>query len=210
MDENKNLGKIDELLESTSSDKRFNFEEIVPDLAYETDDTPTQEPVPAAVAAESVEDVEETVEETQDIPVQPQETSQGIRIIDETSTTVVFEESSDVSIDDLLPDSKKIKKANKAKQPKGKIKFNVLQIIIMVVAAVAAVWCIMFTVDHTLAAQGISPVFCKRTAVYEDNSASYKGLGYKVQFKFDSKGNLTQKVLPAWKDGPNDISYIQE
>ena len=32
----------------------------------------------------------------------------------------------------------------------------------------------------------------------------------KIQFRFDSNGNLTQKCVPTWKDGPNDIADKQE
>ena len=90
------------------------------------------------------------------------------------------------------------------------IEFNALQIVLMCVVGVALLWCIVFTTDHTIAAQGYSPVFCVQTQSYEDGSASFKGLGYKIQFRFDSSGNLTQKCVPAWKDGPNDIADKQE
>lgn len=207
MDENKNNpDKIDELLESTSSENRikFNFAEIesikgpeIEEIISDTPDkkaSPKAEPLPV-IKAEPIDEPKPSKQ-----PVQTEQ--QQFSIIDETSTTVTFEEGPDISIDEISPSKK-----SKVKKPKEKIKFSVLQIVLISVAAVITLWFVFFTVDHTLAAQGISPIFCRETAVYEDNSASYKGLGYKIQFKFDSKGNLTQKCLPAWKDGPNDLAH---
>lgn len=124
----------------------------------------------------------------------------NICIIDETSTSVVFEQTSDLT-DSVNPETGKEKKSGYSDE---KVKFKPVQIILMVIVSLAALWCIMFTVDHTLAANGASPVFCKETQKYSDNSVSYKGLGYKVQFRFDADKNLTQKCLPSWKTGPND------
>ena len=204
MEENKkDLNKIDELLESTSNDKRIKFdindvEEVKgPELedAVEAVAPNTVEVTPIAEEAEEI--IEEPVE---DIPV---EEPQGICIIDETSTTVIFEEGPDMTIDELVSPAK-VKKA------KGKIKFKPVQIVIMAILALATLWCIFFTVDHTLAAQGISPVFSKKVSEYEDGSVSYKGLGYKAQFRFDQNGALTQKVCPFWEEGPNDIIHAEQ
>lgn len=139
-------------------------------------------------------------------PVEEEDnTGSTICIIDETSTSVTIEEGPDISVDEIIP-SETTRKAKKPKAPKQPLKLKPIQIILMAVVGVVALWFIIFTVDHTLAANGISPVFCKKEVEYDDGSVSYKGLGYKVQFKFDSQGNLTQMVLPAWKDGPNDVS----
>ena len=209
MEENrKNFDKIDELLKSTSSDKRIKFDindvESVkgPELedAVEVVAPNTVEVAPIEEAEEIIEDpVEEVVE---NIPV---EEPQGICIIDETSTTVIFEEGPDMTVDELVSPAKA-----KKKKEKGKIKFKPVQIVIMAILALATLWCIFFTVDHTLAAQGISPVFSKKVSEYEDGSVSYKGLGYKAQFRFDRNGALTQKVCPFWEEGPNDIAYPEQ
>lgn len=196
MEENKNsFDKIDELLESTSSDKRIKFDlNDVETVEGPKIDDPVEEYAPNTVEVAPVEEKEPAVEDK----------PQGIQVIDETSTTITFEEGPDISIDELMPaDTKK----KKVKGPKEKLKFKPVQIIIIAVVSLITLWTIFFTVDHTLAAQGISPVFCKQSAVYEDGSQSYKGLGYKVQFKFDANGKLTQKCVPAWKDGPNDIVH---
>lgn len=221
MEENKNnLDKVDELLESTSEERRikFNFSEIEtlkgPEIEspaetiYDKEASDNTEPE-TVVPVESIADKADEVIEPEEIkepvvqepiPVQPQQS--GVCIIDETSTSVVFEEGPDISVNELVT-SGKVKKA----KPTGKIKFSPLQIVIMAVLGVVMLWCIMFTTDHTLAANGISPVFSIKTAEYEDQSVSYKGLGYKIQFKFDSNKNLTQACVPFWQDGPNDIAH---
>lgn len=149
--------------------------------------------VESAVISEPVIKESEPAEEGNDTPT--------ICIIDETSTSVTIEEGPDIAVDEILPSNGK--KAKKQKEP---LKLKPIQIILMAVVGLVALWFVIFTVDHTLAANGISPVFCKKEVEYDDGSVSYKGLGYKVQFKFDAQGNLTQMVLPAWKDGPNDVS----
>lgn len=163
-----------------------------------------EEPVAKEIDVASVVE-EEAPAEVEAEPVTPAaEQTQQVCIIDETSTTITFEEEPDVSVNEILPSPEAAVKTAKPKV-KEALKFSVLQIVIMAVVGLVALWTLFFTVDHTLAAQGRSPIFCKQTQVFEDNSTSYKGIFYKVQFKFDSNGNLTQKVCPSWKDGPNDV-----
>lgn len=151
--------------------------------------------------------------------------AEPIFIIDETETTFVMSSETtepvkkqkkaekvkkekkpkEKKVKEKKPKEKKVKEKKPKKEKTVGEKFNALQIVLICVASVVALWTAMYTVDHTLAANGVSPVFCKMTEEFEDGSASYKGLGYKVQFKFDNNGNLTQKCLPIWKDGPNDI-----
>lgn len=105
------------------------------------------------------------------------------------------------------------KKAKKAKAPKAKSgKGNgakIFRIAVIVIVSIATLWTVMYTVDHVLACQGITPFFAVSETVYEDGSLSYKCLGYKVQFMFDANDNLTQKCVPIWEDGPNDIRYAR-
>ena len=197
MDENKkDLNKIDELLESTSNDKRIKFDingvKAVDGPEFNDD---AEAVVPNTVEAKPID---ETVEENITV-----EEPQGICIIDETSTTVIFEEGPDMTVDELVSPAKK------AKSSKGKIKFKPIQIIIIAFLSLVTLWCIFYTTDHLLAAQGISPVFSRKVNEYEDGSVSYKGLGYKTQFKFDQNGALTQKVCPFWEEGPNDIIHTE-
>lgn len=213
MDENKNTFNLDELLDFTARNKNKNFDisevESIDAAPIDELDDSVVEIKPAEAPAPVVEvkpvDTPAPVDEVN--PIAKEEISQsdaGFCIIDETSTSVTFEEGPDVSVNELIP-SKKAKKP----KPTGKIKFNPLQIVLMAVVGVIALWCIAFTVDHTLAANGISPVFSIKSAEYEDQSVSYKGLGYKIQFKFDSNKNLTQVCVPFWKDGPNDIDHAE-
>lgn len=204
MEENeKKLFNIDELLEITSHDQKKDFdisdvESIDVDPIDDFDNVIEEEPeiIPAPVVEANPIDTEEK---------EPELLEPGFCIIDETSTSVTIEEGPDVSINELIPS----KRARKPK-PTGKIKFSPLQIVLMAVLGVIALWFIAFTVDHTLAANGISPVFSIKSAEYEDQSVSYKGLGYKIQFKFDSNKNLTQDCVPFWKDGPNDIDHAEK
>ena len=103
------------------------------------------------------------------------------------------------------------KKAKKAKQNKAFGTF--IRIFVIVILSVATLWTVMYTVDHTLAAQGIGPVVSYSEKEYtvsyidsEDAGAwSYECLGYKIQFVFDESGKLTQDCVWAWEEGPNDI-----
>lgn len=197
-DNEKKLFSMDELLEITSRDKKKEFnlsdvESIDVDPIDEFENEPRI--IPAPVVEANPIDTEEK---------EPELLEPGFCIIDETSTSVTIEEGPDVSINEIIPS----KKARKPK-PTGKIKFSPLQIVLMAVLGVVALWFVAFTVDHTLAANGISPVFSIKSAEYEDQSVSYKGLGYKIQFKFDRNKNLTQDCVPFWKDGPNDIDHAE-
>lgn len=197
MDENKKeqLDRIDELLKDTSAENRikFNEDEAIDLLSAQEDKADeVAEPIVSDIEASPVAEEEYDDEEPSD----------SICIIDETTTTIELTDSTEAYHN--TTEEKPVKK------PKEKVKFNALQIVLMCVVGVALLWCIVFTADHTLAAQGYSPIFCVQTQSYEDGSASYKGLGYKIQFRFDSDGNLTQKCVPAWKDGPNDIADKQE
>ncbi len=174
-----------------SNSKTDTESEPVPEEKNVFDVSETE--VESAVISEPVIKESEPAEDGNDTPT--------ICIIDETSTSVTIEEGPDIAVDEILPSNGK--KAKKQKEP---LKLKPIQIILMAVVGLVALWFVIFTVDHTLAANGISPVFCKKEVEYDDGSVSYKGLDHKVQFKFDAQGNLTQMVLPAWKDGPNDVS----
>ncbi|MBQ8575393.1 MAG: hypothetical protein IJ447_05030 [Clostridia bacterium] len=191
MDE-KNLDRIDELLESTSAENRIKFdlsdiestENSLEDrfgVAPEEDEMPAPTIDVAPIA-------EEPVETTEPAPV----AAPVMKIVDETTTVI----SDDTPV--------------KAEEPKKKkTPFSVLQIVLIAIVSIATLWTVMYTVDHTLAAQGYSPAFSVSSQSYDDGSVSYKCLGYKVQFMYDSNDNLTQKCVPFWKDGPNDIRYNQ-
>lgn len=197
MEENKKdkLSEIDKLLQETSSENRLKFEIIEPMIIPESEnddessgDIRSLFDVPAT-EDEPVEYEEETTVETKDEP-------ETVCIIDETSTTIELSNSVDIYED--AP-------AKKVKKPKQKVKFNAGQIILMCVFGLALLWCVFFTADHTLASFGRAPIFSREVQTYEDGSVSFKGLGYKIQFSFDSNNNLTQKCVPFWEDGPNDL-----
>lgn len=197
MDENKKeqFNRIDELLKDTSAENRIKFnEDEAIDILSEQEDKPAEleEAVVSGIEANPIAEDEHNDEDSSD----------SVCIIDETSTTLELTDSAEAyqNIADGAP----------SKKHREKVKFNALQIVLMCVVGVALLWCIVFTTDHTIASQGYSPVFCVQTQSYEDGSASFKGLGYKIQFRFDSSGNLTQKCVPTWKDGPNDIADKQE
>ena len=214
MEENKKdqFDRIDELLKDTSAENRIKFDKPQSDepKAINTDDdainslfgNPMQETQPVEDAAPVNEVPVQSVTDDED------EENEGatVCIIDETATTVELTDDSAVYQNSSVDEAgAQVKKA-----PKQKVKFNALQIVLMCIVGVVLLWCVVFTVDHTLAAQGYSPVFCVETQKYEDGSANYTGLGYKIQFRFDSGDNLTQKCVPIWQDGPNDIADKQE
>lgn len=205
MDDNKNLDKIDELLESTSAENRIKFSlsdiestdttlegrfGTAPEDEYEEEiPSPTVEVTPVEEEFDDVEEIAEAEEpEYVAAPV--------MKIIDETST--------------IITDDEPVKAETPEQKPaKKKVKFNALQIILIVVFSIATLWSVIYTVDHTLAAQGYSPAFSISSTSYDDGSVSFKCLGYKVQFMYDSNDNLTQKCVPFWEDGPNDIRFNQ-
>lgn len=104
----------------------------------------------------------------------------------------------------------KVKKPKKAKNKNGFVAF--IRIFVIVILSIATLWTVMYTVDHTLAAQGIGPVFSYNNSEYtvsyinseEAGAWSYDCLGYKVQFLFDESGQLKQDCVWAWEEGPND------
>ena len=221
MDSNR-LDKIDELLESTSAEKRikFDFSEIeTTESKIAIDAQPEEMPAPT-IDVTPVEDIEEPVYEE---PVFEEPVAEELDIIEEPIIEEVIEEEPEaapvaapVFLDPIADDEpevkqeKKAKKEKKEKQPKDKTsKIKFLQIALIVIVSVATLWTVMYTVDHTLAAQGISPMFALSETEYDDHSLSYKCLGYKVQFMFDSNDRLTQKCVPAWEEGPNDIREQQ-
>ncbi|MBR3836238.1 MAG: hypothetical protein IKJ69_05580 [Clostridia bacterium] len=202
MDEKKNLDRIDELHESTSSENRikFNLADIeATDVALEERFGTAPEIVEEEMPSPTIEvaPVEEEIFEEVVEPEEPVAAAAPVmKIIDETTTVISDDEP-------VKAEEKKPKKAKK------KMKFNALQIIIIAVVAIATLWTVIYTVDHTLAAQGYSPAFSVSSTAYDDGSVSYKCLGYKVQFMYDSNDNLTQKCVPFWEDGPNDIRFNQ-
>lgn len=196
MDEKKNLDKIDELLESTSAENRIKFdlsdiESTETSLEERFGTAPEEDEMPApTVDVTPVE--EEVVEIEEPAPV----AAPAMKIVDETATVISDEAPAKA-------EEPKKKKSN------GKAKLSVLQIVLIAIVSIATLWTLMYTVDHTLAAQGYSPAFSVSSQSYDDGSVSYKCLGYKVQFMYDSNDNLTQKCVPFWKDGPNDIRFNQ-
>ena len=221
MDSNK-FDRIDELLESTSAEKRikFDFSEIEPteskitiekepeDMPVPTIDvTPVEEPVVEEIVEEPV--IEEPVfeEVIEDEPEAPAE---------EPAAPVAAPVLLDPIVDDEpeVQEVKKEKKVKQPKQPKDKAsRVKLLQIALIVIVSVATLWTVMYTVDHTLAAQGIGPVFSYNNSEYtvsyinseEAGAWSYDCLGYKVQFLFDESGQLKQDCVWAWEEGPNDV-----
>ena len=106
------------------------------------------------------------------------------------------------------PKQKKAKKSKKTPADKAKTKKNLLtfvRVFVIAILSVATLWTVMYTIDHTLAAQGITPVFAVKETEYEGGNISCECLGYKVQFVFDENGQLKQSVNWAWEKGPNDI-----
>lgn len=181
--------------------KEKNFDTL-PDEALAFGETGEYTEIQKEEAQTSVNDVksiadDEPVEEKTEDSAAPE----GVFIIDETATSVILEESGEI-----VEDKPEKEKGKKKKGKKSKSKLKGWQIAIISVLGVITLWTCIFTVDHTLAANGMSPLFCKMTMEDEIGNQSYKGLGYKIQFRFDKAGNLTQKCLPFWKDGPNDIA----
>ncbi len=181
MDENKNLDKIDELLDSTSAENRVRFN--ISDIKETEAETTLTSQFGEAEELEEAPAVAIAVE-----PVKPE----PVRVVEETQTVVA---------EPAVQKAEEPQKETKG----GKAKLSVLQIVLIAVVAVATLWTVMYTVDHTLAAQGYSPAFSISQKVYDDDSRSFTCLGYKVQFMYDANGNLTQKCVPLLTKGPNDI-----
>lgn len=223
MEENKKdkLSEIDKLLRETSSENRLKFDTVEPsraDIAVEGEDDIDAILGDIASSGASVyENAQEQIAPQNDIKAtlgnaEPEVTPEAddeddeeddqaepVRIIDETNTTIELSDSVDYY------DNAASQKQKKQKKPKQKVKLSVGQIVLICVFGLALLWGIFFTTDHTLASFGRAPIFSREVQTYEDGSASFKGLGYKIQFSFDSNSNLTQKCVPFWEDGPNDL-----
>lgn len=221
MEENKKdkLSEIDKLLRETSSENRLKFDTVEPsraNIAVEGEDDIDAILGDIASSRSSVyENAQEQIAPQEDIKatlgnaesdVAPEadeeneeddDQAEPVRIIDETNTTIELSDSVDY-YDDAAPQKKQ-------KKPKQKVKLSVGQIVLICVFGLILLWGIFFTTDHTLASFGRAPIFSREVQTYEDGSASFKGLGYKIQFSFDSNSNLTQKCVPFWEDGPNDL-----
>ena len=143
------------------------------------------------VAEAPVEAVEQPVEQTPvtQMPVQPQIPAE--------------------------PENKSKKDAGSevAKAKKNKNLGTFVRVFVISLLSVITLWTVMYTVDHSLAAQGIAPLFSVSSTEYTvsyletDKPAafSYKCLGYKVQFLTNENYQLTQDCVWAWEEGPNDI-----
>lgn len=193
------LDDIDELLGATDPENR-------PDLGFadnkyeEVSSVSPDGPVPMATP------------EPEAAP-QPDE----IYIVDETSTSMVIEDAPTPETNPVAditynqPVSQHIQPVQSVEKTakKAKTKMKGWQIALIAVLGVITLWLVIFTTDHTLAANGLSPLFSKMTQEYEDGSQSFVGLGYKIQFQFDNKGDLTQKCVPIWEKGPNDTKFAE-
>lgn len=218
--------RIDELLESTSAEKRikFDFSEIeTTESKIAIDKEPEEMPAPTidVTPVEEIEEpvieepaveepvVEEIIEEEPEVSAEEEPVEEAPAQAAPVVAPILLDEVPE-DVEPEVKQEKKAKKEKKEKQPKDKTsKTKFLQIALIVIVSIATLWTVMYTVDHTLAAQGISPMFAISETEYDDHSLSYKCLGYKVQFMFDSNDRLTQKCVPAWKDGPNDIREQQ-
>ncbi len=106
-----------------------------------------------------------------------------------------------------------VAKEKKAKKNKNLGTF--IRVFVITLLSVITLWTVMYTVDHSLAAQGIAPLFSVSSTEYnvaylnidEPAAFSYKCLGYKVQFLTNENYQLTQDCVWAWEDGPNDILF---
>ena len=119
----------------------------------------------------------------------------------------------------LVEPEKKSKKdagseaANEKKDKTIKRLETFIRVFVISLLSVITLWTVMYTVDHSLAAQGIAPLFSVSSTEYTvsyletDKPAafSYKCLGYKVQFLTNENYQLTQDCVWAWEEGPNDI-----
>lgn len=208
MEDNKQdrLDKIDELLKDTSAENRIKFNSDIErsnqigdneaiKMLFGNDEAPTTK-----------EDAPQTEVAVKSVPLndENEEKPESIHIIDETATTIELSEDSDFSQPIIVTSDVPHGAATKVKKPKEKVKLNKLQITLIVIVGVITLWLAMFTVDNTMAANGISPVFSLEVKSYEDGSANYVGLGYKIQFSFDDNDVVTYECLPFWKSGPND------
>ncbi|MBR0350086.1 MAG: hypothetical protein IIX16_10690 [Clostridia bacterium] len=103
--------------------------------------------------------------------------------------------------------------ANEKKDKTIKKLETFIRVFVIALLSVVTLWTVMYTVDHSLAAQGIAPLFSVSSTEYTvsyletDKPAafSYKCLGYKVQFLTNENYQLTQDCVWAWEEGPNDI-----
>lgn len=223
MDENKNFNENNEVVGNnndvvtvkldlnsveateTGLDASVGFGEAAP----ETDDyvatQPLEAPMQEIANAEPAQQVMPQYPEIAEQPVMQQP------MMNQQPVMQQFAQPQMMMQQPAQPKQKKAKKAKKAKKTaadKAKTKKNLLtfvRVFVIAILSVATLWTVMYTIDHTLAAQGITPVFAVKETEYEGGNISCECLGYKVQFVFDENGQLKQSVNWAWEKGPNDI-----
>ena len=225
MDENKNFNENNEVVANnndavtvkldlnsveateTGLDASVGFSESAPVADEYVATQPLEAPMQESVNAEPVaEPVQQAMPQYPEIAEQPviQQPVMQQPVMGQPQ----FVQPQQVMQQPVQPKQKKAKKAKKTAADKAKSKKNLgifLRIFVITILSVATLWTVMYTIDHTLAAQGITPVFALKETEYEGGNISCECIGYKVQFVFDENGQLKQSVNWTWEKGPNDI-----
>ncbi len=94
------------------------------------------------------------------------------------------------------------KEANKSKNQKKK-KSKKIRNILLIVFIAAVLWGTLFGIDLVFASHWQDPIFCKKTAEYENGSKDFLGVFYKVQYHVEDNGDIYTVCLPWFVKGPN-------
>ena len=101
-----------------------------------------------------------------------------------------------------LPKAEEIAKpVNKKK--KNKKKARKIRNIILIAFIALVLWGTIFAVDLVFVSNWQDPIFCKKTAEYENGSKDFVGAFYKVQYHVDDNGDIYTVCLPWFVKGPN-------
>lgn len=118
---------------------------------------------------------------------------------DEAHSPADYDEAEEYYEEEKKPAKKKNKKKSKKKNKSSKVLTIILALLILVI-----IWGAFFGIDFVLASSMQKPLFCIKTAEYENGSIDYTGLFYKFQYHVEDNGENITVCLPWFMKGPND------
>lgn len=186
---NKNIQRSDPDYNAFEEDFSGGFEEedSVEDIYSGKDDTET---VPFISASDNERDIYSSYDDEPEYEETP-DLQEGIRKYEEDTQP---DDSSRYFTQDenVQPKKKKKKKSHKALTT------------VLIIGIIAVIWGALFSIDYIYVSNWNDPMFCAKTAEYENGSRDFTGAFYKFQYHVENNGDITSVCLPWFVKGPND------
>lgn len=201
------------------SDNKNTFDDLLNDLealkAKYSQRQPAEEPKPIKKAPQPIHQQEEAAP----APLPPVEEPVAVPVYNEPAP--VKKQDDDISVyEDLIindngkesyesaeeyeepaekPQKAKASKGKKKKKKSGKGLIAVLIVFILVV-----IWGALFAVDYVSVSGWNDPIFCIKTAEYENGSKDFTGLFYRFEYHIDANGDISYDIMPWFMKGHNN------